>query len=185
VPVGIPFKHAGSTVMLLGGLGAPDPHQFGGTQYAKVIHNLLWGKPPRLDMDYEKRVQAAIRELVREGAVESAHDIGDGGLAVALAECCFGPENVGVEISLNSSLEPELLLFHEGPSRILVSTSDPDKVFASAKRNGIEAPVIGATLKAGMKISNRNEMLIDNPVDELKDLWNSALVHLLHNPVLV
>ena len=47
----------------------------------------MWGLPPALDMDYEKRVQAAIREIVNAGLAESAHDLGDGGLAVALAEC--------------------------------------------------------------------------------------------------
>ena len=82
--------------MLLGGFGAVAMRmQFGGTQYAKVILNALWGLPPALDMDYEKRVQTAIREMVRAGLVESAHDLSDGGLAVALAECCFGADGIG------------------------------------------------------------------------------------------
>ncbi len=50
----------------------------------------MWGLPPALDMDYEKRVQAAMREIVDAGLAESAHDLGDGGLAVALAECSLG-----------------------------------------------------------------------------------------------
>ena len=73
--------------MLLGGMGACDATHFGGTQYAKVVLNKMWGLPPLSDMDYEKRVQAAIREIVNEGLAESAHDVSDGGLAVALAEC--------------------------------------------------------------------------------------------------
>ena len=89
----------------------------------------LWGIPPRLDMEYEKRVQASIRELVRERSVESAHDLSEGGLAVALAECSFGPENVGAAVKLDSDLPPKLLLFHEGPSRILVSTANLEEVF--------------------------------------------------------
>ncbi len=76
--------------MLLGGLGSVDETRFGGTQYAKVVLNKMWGLPPALDMDYEKRVQAAIREIVDAGLAESAHDLGDGGLAVALAECSMG-----------------------------------------------------------------------------------------------
>ena len=68
---------------------------FGGTQYAKVILKQLWGLPPALDMDYEKRVQAAMREIVRAGLAESAHDLSDGGLAVALAECSFGADSIG------------------------------------------------------------------------------------------
>src|SRR5580704_4403949 len=124
-PVTIPFKDQGRTVMLLGGLGACDVARFGGTQYAKVVLNKMWGLPPALDMDYEKRVQSTIRELVRAGAVSSAHDLGDGGLAVALAEASCGPHSIGAAIDLQSDLSPEFTLFHEAPSRILVSTPNP------------------------------------------------------------
>jgi phosphoribosylformylglycinamidine synthase len=184
-PIGIPFKRAGRSIILIGGLGAPDCHEFGGTQYAKVITDSLWGEPPRLDMEYEKRVQATIRELVRDAAVESAHDLGEGGLAVALAECSFGPANVGADVTLDSELAPELLLFHEGPSRILVSTATPDRVFASAKRNGVEALDTGVTLESRVVIRNKNEILIDSRVAELRNLWETSLEHLLHNPVMV
>ena len=76
--------------------------------------------PPALDMDYEKRVQQAIREIVTSGLVESAHDVSDGGLAVAIAECTFG--GVGAKIEVDWDIRSELLLFHEGPSRVVVST---------------------------------------------------------------
>ncbi len=184
-PVGMWFKHAGSAVILLGGLGRCEPREFGGTQYAKVVSNSLWGTPPKLDMDYEKRVQTTVRELVSSDLVESAHDLGEGGLAVALAECSFGPSQVGAAIDLDSDLASEYLLFHEGPSRILVSTSDPERVLEIAKQNGVEALQIGATLEWRVTIRNRNDILIDCQVSELKDLWSSALQDLLHNPVLV
>ena len=74
-PVTIPFKNAGRSVILLGGLGACDETRFGGTEYAKEIAGQLWGLPPALDMEREKRVQAAIREIVAEGLAESAHDL--------------------------------------------------------------------------------------------------------------
>jgi phosphoribosylformylglycinamidine synthase subunit PurL len=186
VPPPIPFQRPGQTIILLGGLGASDSLEFGSTQYAKVICDSLWGVPPRLDMDYEKRVQATIRELVFEDSVESAHDLSDGGLAVALAECCFGPAGVGADIGLTSAMRPELLLFHEGPSRILISTAIPDTVFASAKRNSIEAVTIGVTLSESLIIRSENTILIHCPVKELKNTWSGALEHhLLHDPVLV
>src|SRR4029077_3883139 len=121
--------------------------RFGGTQYAKVILNSLWGLPPALNMDYEKRVQQAIREIVEAGLAESAHDLSDGGLAIALAESSFGPAGVGARIEIPAGGRIEFLLFHEGPSRILVSTSQPENVLAIAKTNGIEAPRIGVTMK--------------------------------------
>jgi phosphoribosylformylglycinamidine synthase subunit PurL len=184
-PIASTFSKPGLPVILLGGRGSPDWDQLGGTQYAKAVLNSLWGHPPKLDMDYERRVHAAIRELVREHAVESAHDLGDGGLAVALAECCFGPARIGADIQLDSDLPPELLLFDESPSRILVSTSAPEKIFSTAQRHGIEAIRIGVTLESRVLIRSRHETLIDNPVAKLYDAWASALEHLLQKPVLV
>jgi phosphoribosylformylglycinamidine synthase len=185
LPVPLRFPSAGLAVVLLGGLGAPELDEMGGTQYIKVIQDLLWGVPPKLDMAYEKRVQTTIRELVRAKAITSTHDLGDGGLAVALAECSFGPENIGADIRLDSDLAHEMLLFHEGPSRILVTTEDPENVLAAAQRNSVHAVAIGVTLKARVTIRNRSEILVDSEVEDLKGLWAHALEHLLHSPVLV
>jgi phosphoribosylformylglycinamidine synthase len=88
-------------------------------------------------------------------------------------------------VTLDCDLPPNLLLFHEGPSRILVSTADMERVLRVARENGVHAIEIGATLKARVTISNRNEVLIDDRVDELKGLWSGALEHLLHNSVAV
>ncbi len=109
-PVTISFKEEGRTVMLVGGLGTCDATRFGGTQYAKAVLNDMWGLPPALDLDYEKRVQAATREIVNGGFAESAHDVSDGGLAVALAESSL--EGIGAAIELSTTLAPELALFH-------------------------------------------------------------------------
>ncbi|MDQ6705799.1 MAG: phosphoribosylformylglycinamidine synthase subunit PurL [Acidobacteriota bacterium] len=184
-PIPIHFQNAGSTVILLGGIGDSDAQHFGGTQYAKVILDALWGKPPALDMNYEKCVQATIRELVRERAVESAHDLGEGGFAVALAECSFGPARIGAEVNLESDLQPELLLFHEGPSRILVSTAAPDRVLAAALEKRVKAVKIGVTLEARVIVRHHGQVLIDSRVDELFQNWDRALEHLLQTPVLV
>jgi len=126
-----------------------------------------------------------IRDLVRAKAVAVAHDVGEGGLAVALAECCFGDAGIGAEIRLDSALGREILLFHEGPSRILVATANPENVLAVARRNNVQAAVIGATLEARVTILNRNDILIDSAIDDLKDHWGHALEHLLQSPVLV
>jgi phosphoribosylformylglycinamidine synthase subunit PurL len=183
-PVANVFRTAGLAIVLIGGMRDSDWDEFGGTQYAKVVVNSLWGKPPKLDMAYEKRVQATVRQLVRDGAVDSAHDLGDGGFGVAVAECCFGPADIGAQIRFDSDLASELLLFHEAPSRVLVSTPVPEKVFDAAQRNRVQALQIGVTLEARVAIRNRNEVLIDSRVAELKDLWTNALEHLLENPVL-
>jgi phosphoribosylformylglycinamidine synthase len=172
-PVTIPFKKEGRTVILLGGLGTCDQTRFGGTQYVKSVLNTLWGLPPALDMDYEKRVQTAIRKIVSEGHAESAHDLSGGGLAVALAECAMN--GVGAAIDIKGPLRTDLALFHEAPSRILVSTSVPDVVERIARENNVEALRIGVTMKSRLRIDHNAVTRIDSPVDRFRGVFESAL----------
>jgi phosphoribosylformylglycinamidine synthase len=174
-PLTIDFKHPGRAVVLLGGLGGCEPRRFGSTQYAKVVLRKVWGLPPELDMEYEKRVQAAMREIAGAGLAESAHDLSDGGLAVAAAECSFGSAGVGARLELDSEMRPEYLLFHEGPSRILISTRHPERVQEIAARHGVDAPRIGDTIKERLVIRQRGAVHVDCEVGRLKELWSSAL----------
>jgi phosphoribosylformylglycinamidine synthase len=172
-PVTRDFKAPGRPIVLLGGIGACDELHFGGTEYAKVILDELWGLPPALDMDYEKRVQDAMREIVAAGLAESAHDLSDGGLAVAAAECCQG--GVGAALNLESDLRPEFLLFHEGPSRILISTASADAVLEIAARHAVAAPRVGITMQGDLAIGNRGEMLISVTIDSLRSTYEESL----------
>jgi phosphoribosylformylglycinamidine synthase len=174
-PVTIDFKNPGRTVMLLGGLGTTSETHFGGTQYAKVILRELWGLPPALDLEYEKRVQVAAREIVAAGLAESAHDLSDGGLAVALSESSFGPARVGARLDLDSDLRAEFLLFHEAPSRILISTARPGEVAAIAARHHVEALSVGVTTERQIEIRNRNSTLICWDADRLSIAYTQAL----------
>ncbi len=79
------FKNAGDLVYLVGD-GKPS---LGGSEYLSLIHGLEVGSPPALDIDAEKKLQAFLREAIDQGLLQSAHDVSDGGLAVALAECCI------------------------------------------------------------------------------------------------
>ncbi len=177
-PITVSFKIADREVILLGGFGRPDLAQMGGTQYAKQIIKKMWGVPPALDMEYEKRVQSAIREIVKMGLVESSHDLSDGGLAVALAECTFG--GVGARIDMDYPVEAEMLLFHEGPSRILVSTKFADQVKKIALFYGVEAPRIGSTIEGRLEIRNGSATLIDCELETLRRPWDEALQTILH-----
>jgi len=171
-PVTIPFKSEGCAVMLLGGLGSCDETRFGGSQYAKVVLNAMWGLPPALDMDYEKRVQAAIREMVECGAVESAHDVGDGGLAVALAECCAG--GMGAQIDLATDLRPEFALFHEGPSRVILSATSRERIGEISGKYQVECVDLGATMKGRLRIDHKSVTWIDCAVEELRNARENA-----------
>jgi phosphoribosylformylglycinamidine synthase len=145
-----------------------------------MILKELWGLPPALDMDYEKRVQGAIREIVGQGFAESAHDLSDGGLAVALAESSFGETGVGARIEVPAHMQPDLLLFHEGPSRILLSTAQPENVLAIAAKNSVEALRIGVTMKERVRIDCGSNTLLDCTLAELRQPWETSLEGMLH-----
>jgi len=172
-PVPMRFQNADRSVILLGGLGECDNTHFGGTQYAKVILDQLWGLPPKLDMLKERTLQTAVREIVQAGFVESAHDLSDGGLAVALAESAFG--GVGVKVLFESGMPAEFILFHEGPSRVVVSTANPEKVLEVAARHEVPALVIGETIADRIIVKG----LLDCSIDSLKQPWEAALTEAL------
>jgi phosphoribosylformylglycinamidine synthase subunit PurL len=182
-PAGIAFRKPGDAIVLVGGLGACSPREFGGTQYAKAVLDSLWGVPPALDMEYEKRVHAGVREIVLAGLAASAHDVSDGGLAVALAECTFA-NGIGARVRLEGpaadAMRPEYLLFHEGPSRVIVSTSEPGRVREIAARHGVEAIEIGCTMEADLEISRADAVLVRAGVDHLRSVWDLALKRFLH-----
>ena len=148
----------------------------------------MWGLPPALDMDYERRVHFAIREIVQAGLVESAHDLGDGGLGVALAECCAG--GMGAMIHLATELQPEIGLFHEGPSRILISTAHPEDVQQIARKHKVNCLNIGITTNDRLWVDNEHfvpqrvatdkEVWLDQPVAKLREVWQTALEKTLH-----
>jgi phosphoribosylformylglycinamidine synthase len=181
-PTPMHFQNLERAVMLLGGFGECDETHFGGTQYVKVMLQSLWGLPPALDMDYEKRVQQAIREIVSAGLAESAHDISDGGFAVTVAECCFGPAGVGACVYLDEEARIEIALFHENPSRIIVSTSEPKKIQEIAHQHGVDCTQIGVTIKERLQISNRSEWLVDCSLSDLKKPWEKSLETRLLQP---
>jgi phosphoribosylformylglycinamidine synthase len=99
--------------------------ELGASEYLATIHNTVAGHPPRVDFELERCVQRICRQGIRNGWIRSAHDCAEGGLAVALAECCIAGK-LGAEINLglassNSQLRWDEVLFSEGGARIIVS----------------------------------------------------------------
>jgi phosphoribosylformylglycinamidine synthase II len=181
-PVPMHFQHPGRRLVLLGGLlpGAGDQleRRFGSSQFAKVVLNGLWGLPPALDMDYERRVQAAARQIIRRGLAESAHDASDGGLAVAVAESSFGPGRIGAHVTIAAAPWPaHIVLFHEAPSRILISVEEPNlgAVLEIAAQHGIESPAIGETAAGELLFRINGEDLFSSSVSSLYARWAGAL----------
>ena len=185
VPLGIHFRRPGRSLVLLGGLlPGPDnraPRRFGSSQYAKVVLRQVWGLPPLIDLDYEKSVQAAVREIVRQSLAESAHDVSDGGLAVTLAESSFGPAGIGARLELHSDAPSHYLLFGEAPSRILLSVppEDVSSVVELASRFNVEAPLVGETDAETISVCLNDADLFTTRVDKMYEQWDTALERML------
>ncbi len=177
VPAPVRFRSEGGSILLLGGLGQNHVLRFGSSEYAKVILNRLWGLPPQLDMAYEKRVHDCVREILAAGLAESAHDLSDGGLAVTLSESCTN--EIGAKVTIEAGERVEFTLFGEAPSRILLSTLDPDRVHEIALRYDVECPRIGVTMKERLQVGDGSSMWIDIATTDLKQSFENALPGLL------
>jgi phosphoribosylformylglycinamidine synthase len=132
----VAFKQEGDVVFLVGQLAG----ELGGSEFI-AARGRKEGRPPALDDRLELAVQNAVRSMIRRGALQSAHDCSEGGLAVALAESCLAG-GIGASVSFDPTLAPAALLFGEEPSRIFVSCR-PDKageVLRCAHKAG--APVL-------------------------------------------
>ncbi|MDD5382210.1 MAG: phosphoribosylformylglycinamidine synthase subunit PurL [Candidatus Margulisbacteria bacterium] len=170
------FKDDGDVIILLG----ETKEELGGSEYLKVIHGKVAGQAPELDLLKEKAVQKAVYEAIQQGLLNSAHDCSEGGLAVALAECCVSNRDKAIGSNINSSfvirnssLRKDALLFGESQSRIIISCSKDKtaKVEALAKANQVPCQKIGQVGGESLKI----EGLIDLPLNKLNDAWRGAL----------
>jgi phosphoribosylformylglycinamidine synthase len=174
------FQRSGDVIVLLG----EDRGELGGTEYLKVVHGLVRGVPPALDLDAERALQALLVGLADARLIGSAHDCSDGGLAVALAECCFDTAGIGAEISIDAAdLSPDqaidraALLFGESASRVVVSAAVDlvTEVLERSAAAGVPARVVGRTGGNLLRIAVGGHMAIDLTVDAAERAWASAL----------
>ena len=137
------FERDGDEIILLG----EPTDELGGSEYLSVIHGVVAGAPPECDLAKERALIDALLESITIGAVHSAHDCSDGGLAVALSECAImnrlRPMGAEVDLSTWSSLPLRALLFGEAQGRVIVSTAAANAVLAVAKRHAVPAHQIG------------------------------------------
>jgi len=181
------FKDEGDAIILLGDpVDATDPLQgLGGSAYLQRIHGLKTGTPPRCDLDREKDLHLALRALIHSGSVKSAHDCSEGGLAVALAECCISqqiaretPRLIGAKIELAPGAGQRLdaLLFGEAQARVVITTAalDAVKVLERAKLLGVPATRIGTVGGEQLRLRvGTGEW--SWTAAELHDLWWNAI----------
>jgi phosphoribosylformylglycinamidine synthase len=186
------FRHAGRSIVLLDASPKLDAtehwRRFGGSEYANVVLEDLWGLPPAIDLGKEKALQDCLRAAIANGWIESAHDISEGGLAICLVESCLmrpieGPENrlIGAAVDIPSPLDDELALFDETGSRIVISCTQEcvEALHGLAREYGIAAVQLGTTLEGAVSVSVNGRHLIEEKLPALAAVWGGALEHLI------
>ena len=166
------FKSEGDVIVLLGDTKA----EFGGSELQYVMNGAPSGRPPVIDLDVEKQVQGAVLSAIQQGLVASAHDLSEGGIAVALAESCMSGGK-GADVSLSSELRADHLLFSESQSRILLSAKPEQAELLTAllSEQGVQHAVIGTVTGNSLTINVNGKSAINAPVQQLEKVWKDAI----------
>jgi phosphoribosylformylglycinamidine synthase II len=178
------FKQSGDVILLCAAPAALKKSSLGASRFLKVCHGRKEGPVPRLDLTQEIVVQSAVRKLIQDGLVKSAHDCSEGGIAVALAESCFNPSGrLGIECDLSQvDAEPDasVILFNEAPSRILVSVEarNVDQVLTSLKAANVAGFNIGRVIEENFSIKIGGQTLRWKTAS-LYDLWWNSISRII------
>ncbi len=171
------FKDKDDLVILIG----ETKEELGASEYLDIIHGLVSGDVPELDLELERKAQDFILHIIREGLVKSAHDLGDGGLAVALAESCIA-SGFGANVFLDLDMRADALLFGESQTRFMLSagSDSAEKIIDLAAEKGLIAGVIGrVTETQDVIIRNMDEKLIEIPVEDCRDAFATGFDKLM------
>jgi phosphoribosylformylglycinamidine synthase II len=165
------FKDEGDVIYLLG----EDKEELGGSEYAKVIHNKVAGESPTINLDEEKKLQDTLLNLIRTGLIKSAHDISEGGIVSAIAECCIinQEKQIGCEVEIPVKSRKDFSLFSETQSRIIISISK-DKILdleRELKPTSVMFTKLGVVAGSSLKLKN----LFDVNISELSDIYYNTI----------
>jgi len=171
------FQNQGDAIILVGSAG----EELGASLYLREIHGLKRGRPPELNIECEKKMHDAVRAAIRLGEVRSAHDLAEGGLLVALAECAIGgAKHLGATATLDLPHDRlDALLFGETQSRALL-TARPENasaLVALIELRGVPARRIGTVGGRDLvvKIGGPAPREYSWEVAALHEAWNGAL----------
>lgn len=166
------FKSEGDVILLLGDTFA----ELGGSEFQAVVHGVTEGRPPQLDLNTERKLLDAVLAAIQNGLVRSAHDLSEGGLAVALAESCISG-GLGANVQLNTELRHDVALFSESQSRILLSASEGQakelEDFIASR--GVPVQVIGQVEGPELNIQINGAKSLSKSVSGLKQVWEDVI----------
>ncbi len=157
--------------------------ELGGSEYLKVAEGIERGIPPELDLKSERALQRLLVAAARDGAIRSAHDCAEGGLAITLAECAFGTGGIGFDVDLAPvSGAPEgwslaVALYSESASRAVVTVPRQQlpALLARAREGGVPAREIGTTGGGRIRMTVGGRPVIDVAVHDAEAIWDTAL----------
>ncbi|XEC95631.1 phosphoribosylformylglycinamidine synthase subunit PurL [Paenibacillus tarimensis] len=171
------FKSEGDVIVLLGETKA----ELGGSELQYVVHGVTEGRPPAIDLAEEKKLLNAVRGAIQQGLVASAHDLSEGGLAAALAESCISG-GLGAQVAVQTELRPDVALFSESQSRILLSAK-PEKAAALEAwltEQGVINRNIGTVSGSELSIQVNGRPAVGSPVKQLEKVWKDAIPCLMN-----
>jgi phosphoribosylformylglycinamidine synthase len=169
------FKNEGDLIYVLG----EDKEELGGSEYLKVIHKKVEGNSPQIDLPTEKKLQDTVLELIRMKLIKSAHDISEGGIVCALAECCIINEEkkLGAEVCIPIKSRKDFSYFSETQSRIIVSVSKNKKEEFENILHAAMHPCILSGMVGGSSLKINND--INVTVENLADLYYNTIPRIM------
>jgi phosphoribosylformylglycinamidine synthase len=186
--LGMRFRAEGELIVLLDGGETPLPagmtadraalgREFSSSEYARTVLGVVAGAPPPVSLDSEKRLIDALVALASARLVASAHDISDGGLAVALAECAFGTGGLGAQVEFGGEEPDEAALFGERGARTVVTVDAARlaRLSAVAAQYGVKAQALGRVVRGEFGIVYNGREIVRAAVGRLEDLWSHSL----------
>ncbi|MDX8365174.1 phosphoribosylformylglycinamidine synthase subunit PurL [Cytobacillus sp. IB215665] len=166
------FKAEGDLIYVIG----ESKEEFGGSELQKLTEGRIFGKAPELNLDVEQTRQKQLLTAIQSGVIQSAHDIAEGGFAVAIAECLFGTEGLGCNVKISGDAVTSL--FSETQSRFIVTVKKENQ---QAFEQLVQATLIGEVSAEPMLIidNEQGEDLIHISVEEAENAWKGAIPCLL------
>ncbi|WP_129731547.1 MULTISPECIES: phosphoribosylformylglycinamidine synthase subunit PurL [Bacillaceae] len=167
------FKQAGDLVYVIGETKA----EFGGSELQKLLNDgRIFGQAPAIDLDVESKRQKQLLSAIQDGLVQSAHDVAEGGFAVAIAEALIGTKGLGANVKVTG--EAVAALFAETQSRFVVSVKPENK---EAFEQAVEAYLIGEVTNTNELViqGEEEQVLVQASVDVMRDAWKGAIACLL------
>ncbi len=170
------FKEEGNLIYILG----EDFEELGGSEYLKIIHNKVAGDSPKIDLETEKKLHDSLLALIGKDLIESAHDVSEGGIISALAECCIINEEypVGAEVNIPVKSREDFSLFSESQSRVIVSIlkNNKDKFESYLNRQDQPFTCLGETKGTNLSVNNKIKM----STKRLSELYYNTIPNIMN-----